>query len=340
MSGLLIDSERTIAVRAIANKWIMDNFPDRRRHISHSSPVPVSEYSPDCHVNILAWSGKDSVPVGVLRVNCKSANLAEGTVGDIDRRIENLAIVEWPKYPAEESHSGFYHDFIFGDGIAGAASLEDRSVDLLLTDPPYGISNPYTCESQVPRRMRNNGRDFIMPKGHFGDWDNTFPAPDEWTTEVLPKVRGWAVIFCAHSQIGEYDAILRRHKFVAVGAMVWQKTNPVPFNHTFKPINAWESIVVGKRSGTKFNGRVVHNVFKCKSPSPHHRVHPTQKPLPLITEFVKLFSSMNDTVLDPFGGGGTTLIASTKERRKVISYENDPDVFRAAYERIASENLP
>ena len=64
-------------------------------------------------------------------------------------------------------------DFEFrrGDGIEGALQLADKSIDLLLTDPPYGISKAYTCESQVPKRLRRDGTDFIMPRGNFGDWD-------------------------------------------------------------------------------------------------------------------------------------------------------------------------
>lgn len=125
-------------------------------------------------------------------------------------------------------------EFYCGDGLDAADLMQDRTVDLLLTDPPYGISRRYTCETQIPRRLRKNGSDFIMPKGFFGDWDGPID-PKAWTKRVLPKVAGWAVIFCAQAQIGEYCDILNDHKFVAVGPMVWQKTNPVPFNHKYKP---------------------------------------------------------------------------------------------------------
>ena len=83
-----------------------------------------------------------------------------------------------------------------------------------------------------------------MPKGDFGDWDKDF-SPESWTSDVLPAVRGWAVIFCAQAQIGQYEAILRAEGFNAVGTIVWHKTNPVPFNTRFKPVNAWEAGVVG-----------------------------------------------------------------------------------------------
>ena len=68
------------------------------------------------------------------------------------------------------------YEFRLADGIEAAQALDDRSVALLLTDPPYGISVAYTCEGQVPRRLRKDGRDFIMPKGRFGEWDAPFEA--------------------------------------------------------------------------------------------------------------------------------------------------------------------
>ena len=220
-----------------------------------------------------------------------------------------------------------------GDGIAAAAALS-TDVDLLLTDPPYGISRPYACEGQIPRRLRRDGSDFIMPRGHFGDWDASVD-PHAWCEVVLPKVRGWAVTFCAQAQIGVYCDIFTAAGMVAVGPMVWQKTNPVPFNHQHKPINAWEAMVVGKRPGTTFNGRLVHNVFVHKSPSPQQRIHPTQKPLPLIAELVGLFSKPDDLVLDPFAGSATTVVAARDARRDVLAYEADPAIFSAAVGRLA-----
>ena len=214
--------------------------------------------------------------------------------------------------------------------------MSDRSIDLLLTDPPYGISRRYTCEAQVPRRLRKDGNDFIMPRGYFGKWDEAID-PHEWTSVVLPKVAGWAVTFCAQAQIGVYCDIFADHGFVAVGPMVWQKTNPVPFNHKYKPVNAWEAIVVGKRPSTPFNGEMVHNVFVCKSPSPQQRIHPTQKPLPLAVKFVRLFSSAGDLVFDPFAGSATTVVAALQNDRHVAAYELEPALFVAAAQRITNE---
>ena len=180
-----------------------------------------------------------------------------------------------------------------------------------------------------------------MPKGHVGDWDEAID-PHAWTATVLPKVAGWAVTFCAQAQIGTYCDIFAEHGLIPVGPMVWQKTNPVPFNHKYKPVNAWEAIVVGKRPRTPFNGEMVHNVYVHnvyvhKSPSPQQRIHPTQKPLPLMAEFVDPFSEPNGLVFDPFAGSGTTVMAARQAARCAIGYELDPILFGLASERVETE---
>ena len=225
------------------------------------------------------------------------------------------------------------HKILLKNSIAECKKLKNKSIDLLLTDPPYGISSPYSAEKQIPRRLRKNGSDFIMPKGEFGEWDHGF-SPHSWTDIIIPKISGWVVIFCAHTQIKEYSDILLDHGFVAVGTLAWHKTNPVPFNHKFKLLSSYESAVVGKRPSTKFNGKSVHNVFTFKSPSPHHRIHPTQKPLELMQILIELFTDVGDKILDPFAGSCTTTLAAIKTKRKSISYESDMTYYNSAINRI------
>ena len=312
------------------NKWVSDNFPDHRHHISHA----VLERTSDRYiVELQKREGRKAVRLGEVCVDDGTVSFTCGNASSVMEAIEDSEECTAVEFPADQS--GSLYELRFGDGIEGTALLDDESIDLLLTDPPYSISKAYTCETQVPRRSRKGGGDFIMPKGHFGDWDNSFPPPEEWTSAVLPKVGGWVVVFCAQAQIREYSEIFESHGLVAVGPMVWHKTNPVPFNHKFKPINAWEAIMVGKRPGTKFNGHAVHNVFTHKSPSPQQRIHPTQKPVSLLLEFIDLFSDPGDLVLDPFAGSASTVVAALEKKRRCAAFESDPEIFNAAAKRIA-----
>ncbi len=327
--------EQKLKIRATANQWITSNFPNHRKFLSHASP----HYSDDDGAWETTVSTRNlnghSMSVGRLLFDADAQIVVAEHPTNIRNALQKLLTKEVIRSDFEETLVGRNYELRLGDGIGGTQLIHDYSIDLVLTDPPYGISKEYTCETQVPRRLRKDGTDFIMPRGNFGDWDAPI-SPAEWTEPILPKVRGWFVTFCAQAQIGEYCEILTRHKFVAVGTIVWQKTNPVPFNHKYKPINAWEALVIGKRPGTKFNGHVVHNVFVCKSPSPQQRIHTTQKPLPLVKEFVELFSDEGDFVYDPFAGSATTVVAAIELKRKVIAYEKDREIYQAACERVIS----
>ena len=330
---------RKLEVKAAVNDWISASLDGIRTSLALGNPCQVQLDPPRWLVPLVVKHGRSIHSVGQVhldgRLNVVQAPeraAIEKEVRGIGKRRENHG--EFSVRMSPEDFGLFY-----GDGIEGAAMLEDRSVNLLLTDPPYSISNAYTCERQIPRRLRTNGSDFIMPKGDFGSWDQNF-SPEEWTNVVIPKVCGWAVIFCAQAQIGAYVEILRSHRFNAVGTIVWHKTNPVPFNTRFKPVNAWEAGVIGKRPGTKFHGSgTVHNVFTYKSPSPQNRIHPTQKPLGLFRELTQLFSRQGDLVLDPFAGSATTVCAAIELGRKVIAFENDEGHYIAARERTSATQL-
>ena len=327
---------RRVAIRAAVNRWIGRSFPEHRSLLSHNQPTYSADEDAWAVDLVTKRNGGRSHPLGRLLVS-DTATIVSAP--DLAGFLGLLGSIEEERVPpGVDRVAGDGWELRLGDGIEAASRFDAGSVDLLLTDPPYGISRRYTCESQIPRRLRPNGSDFIMPRGHFGDWDAEVD-PRSWTKTVLPKVRGWAVTFCAQAQIGEYCDMFADHGFVAVGPMVWQKTNPVPFNHQYKPINAWEAIVIGKRPGTAFNGRLVHNVFVHKSPSPQQRIHPTQKPLPLIGEFVELFSGPGDLVFDPFAGSATTVVAARERDRRVIGYEMDPEIFGLAAERLSVEQL-
>ena len=319
-------------LKFVANTWINNSLGSSRTGVMAGNPEPDgASWIVGIH------RGKRTGPVlGKLKIDGKMRIVRAPSIARIKRELGRTTAPGRRMHASQFTAGG--HSLTRGDCLEGCKKIKDGSIDLLLTDPPYGISNQYASERQIPRRVRANGGDFIMPKGDFGAWDHDF-SPSGWTDAILPKIGGWAVIFCAHVQIKEYSDILDRHGFVAVGALVWHKTNPVPFNHRFKPLNAWETAVYGKRPGTKFNGKSVHNVFTYKSPSPQGRIHPTQKPLGLMEELIGLLTDRGDTVLDPFAGSATTTLAAINKGRKSIAFESDAACYGRAVSRLGSHVL-
>ncbi|WP_152053034.1 DNA-methyltransferase [Tautonia marina] len=84
-----------------------------------------------------------------------------------------------------------------------------------------------------------------------------------------------------------------------------------------------------------WNGGGHHAVWHCNVE--RDQVHPTQKPLRLLCDWVRLFSDPGETVLDPFAGSGTTGIACLRLGRRFIGIERDPEYFEAMCRRIERE---
>ena len=152
--------------------------------------------------------------------------------------------------------------------------IPDSSIDLIIADPPYGISKNLNCRG---KRLGTTAKlDF-----NYGDWD---VFDKEWFKIALNKTNGWIITFCAKKNIGFFITELEKNNFVAVDVVVWQKPDPVPLNAKTRFLNAWEAIVVGKKPGGTWQSNYEHNIIKFQAPKGKNRIHPTQKPLPLISK--------------------------------------------------------
>lgn len=184
-------------------------------------------------------------------------------------------------------------------------------VDLVLTDPPYGI--------QADKGFEGFGGfgGFGVPiarKQYAGNWDDTRPAPQVFS----------AIIDAAESAIifgGNYFTDI-----LPVGRQwfVWDKKNTMP---TFSDCElAWTNI---DRKSVKLLTYEYNGLIGKRE----ERVHPTQKPVEVM-QWCITSAKKPKTILDPFMGSGTTLVACAKLGRKGIGIELDPDYFDIACKRV------
>ena len=181
--------EQRLKIRASANVWLSENFPTRRKYLSHSNPqYNDSKKAWETAIETKNLNGHSEC-VGHLLLNDDAAIVYAEDVQAICAQIDKFLAEE--QAPLVEAHRriGPNYEFRLGDGIEGVGELPDKSIDLLLTDPPYGISKEYICEKQVSRRLRKDGTDFIMPKGNFGDWDGPI-SPSDWDSVRSPESEG------------------------------------------------------------------------------------------------------------------------------------------------------
>lgn len=154
--------------------------------------------------------------------------------------------------------------------------------------------------------------------------------------ELLRIAQRWVLAFCALRQLDHYAAAAGEERYIRDG--IWNRPDGTPQLTGDRPGQGAEGIAIMHRTGRKrWNAggkRAVwtHGVARAD------RVHPTQKPVPLMVELLEDFTDPGELVLDPFCGSGTTGIACLRLGRRFIGIERDRKYARIARERLAAES--
>lgn len=224
---------------------------------------------------------------------------------------------------------------IHGDALKIMKKLPPRSIDLILTDPPYNVSDP----NQTIHSYEKNGRKREI-RMDFGEWDHGKIKWQDYIDDFvrLLKPNGVLVLFHEALQLGAIGLYLKdRYGFQIRHIGVWIKTNPVPQFRKVKWQNGTEFFLVATRnkgSGHHFNWRLGQSPNYFMHPVSFKRWHPTQKPEPLVEWVMKYWSFENDVVLDPFAGSGTTLVVAERLNRRWIGIEINREYCEVAVKRL------
>lgn len=196
-------------------------------------------------------------------------------------------------------------------------------VDCVVTDPPYGA---------VTHRgaLGDGGRSALV------DFDATTPEALRSTME-LARVRRWWVAFMEWRHIAALETRPPEGwEFVRFG--IWVKPNGAPQFTGDRPATGWEGVGIFHPPGKKrWNGGGHHAVWTANV---EQGPHPTMKPLPLVRRLVDLFSEPGETILDPFCGSGTSLVAARDLGRKSIGIEREEKYAEIAAKRLSQNLLP
>lgn len=228
-----------------------------------------------------------------------------------------------------------------GDCLENMRLLPSGSVDLILTDPPYNLGLFMHNRQTNLNKMRDNhfaysGWDDLT----FNEWQESMNEFFKESNRVLRK-RGSMLMFMSLIKVETLIQFAELHKFYYKTVGVWHKTNPMPRNMNLHFVNSTECWLYFINEGTTgtFNnkGKLIHDYFETSvTPLKEKRfgAHPTQKPLELISHFVKVLSSPNDVVLDPFMGSGTTGVSCEFLDRRFIGIELDQKYYEITKRRI------
>jgi site-specific DNA-methyltransferase (adenine-specific) len=229
--------------------------------------------------------------------------------------------------------------------------IPDKSIDLILTDPPYGTTQ-CKWDSIIPfepmwvelkRVIKPNGAVVLFGSEPFSSnlrMSNLKMFKYDW---VWDKVR-------AFGHLEAKNKPMKRHELITVFSF-GNSANRCKNRITYNPQGLVEVNKKRKNStdtdnlGTRKSRQVGASYFQTHTNYPNsiltfhsdkEKLHPTQKPVPLLEYLIKTYTNEGDTVLDFTMGSGSTGVACKNTNRKFIGIEMDKNYFDIAKNRIES----
>jgi modification methylase len=255
--------------------------------------------------------------------------------------------------PRGGSETPQQHRILVGDCVAEMAKLPAASVDLVFADPPYNLQ----LASDL-KRPDDSHVDAVND-----DWDKfaSFATYDAFTREWLTACRrvlkpaGTIWVIGSYHNIFRVGALMQDLGFWILNDVIWRKTNPMPNFRGRRFTNAHETLIWASREaetkGYTFNYEVMKagnediqvrsdwTIPLCTGDErlkggDGKKLHPTQKPESLLARVILSSSRVDDLVLDPFSGTGTTGAVAKHLGRRFVGIEREAKYAKAAQKRI------
>lgn len=209
--------------------------------------------------------------------------------------------------------------------------MQEHSVDATITDPPYNLGAFMQGRAHNLGNMRaNNFVDAGWDNSGVHEWEKLMTALFFELARVTRK-GGALVVFMAAIKVETIVRLAQGAGFYYKTTGIWHKTNPMPRNMNLHYINSTESwiyFINQARTGTFLNeGRALHDHIESgitPASEKRHGKHPTQKPIAVMRHFIETLTNPGETVLDPFAGSGSTLVAAAELGRVPLGIELDP----------------
>lgn len=210
------------------------------------------------------------------------------------------------------------------DCLEGIKQIDDKTIDLILTDPPY--------------KMEIHGRGFAAQRDYYKELDYgtspEFELSEEWFNQclrVLKEVN--LVIFCNKNLKLDIENWAVKNKFT-YDEIVLCKSAPAPLtNNQWLPDKEF-AVHVFRKCKVKGNYHTKRTFFVDNNYKDTEIEHPSVKPLYIIEHILKNCSVENDVVLDCFMGSGTTALACQNNNRNFIGFELNPKFIEISDRRL------
>lgn len=210
----------------------------------------------------------------------------------------------------------------------------DKSVDCIVTDPPFGLGMFKSGDATGGSRLAESA-------GHMYD-DDPATIMDMLDQVFMHCARvlkndGHAYVFFHHTKYEPVFLILRKHFGTCEETpIIWIKNTPGIGDPNTTWVYAYEPCFWVNK-GRHLVKPQAFNYLKCDTVSPNKKIHPTQKPDALLRHIISASCLPGEIVLDPFAGSGSTLVAASQLGCRFIGIEKEEKFHRAAVDRISEE---
>lgn len=233
----------------------------------------------------------------------------------------------------EIGNATLYH----GDCLEILPTLENNSIDMIWTDPPYGHKNH---DGDLNSRL-NDYRGLDQKPIVNDDQDSMRVVVDGMLTQAARILRHDCCCCCCcccgggpRPTFAWVAERLDRGGLQFFHSVIWDKANP---GLGWRYRRQHEMVMVAHRTGGKLlwadDAVAIPNVIR-KMPD-RERLHPNEKPVWFVEQFIRAHAQQGQIVLDPFMGSGTTGVACMNLGRKFIGIEIERKYFDIACERIS-----
>lgn len=205
------------------------------------------------------------------------------------------------------------------DCFEGIKRIDDKSIDLLLTDIPYGMSFQSGYRKEKHLKIEND--------------DNTDWFPD-WIKEIdrVAKNDAHLYIFCSFHKVDYFKYHIEKYRKVK-NILIWQKNNTGMGDLFGDYAPQYEMILFCSNGEKKLKGGRDSNIIKANRTQ--NNLHPTEKPVNLMEYFIEKSSNEDDIVLDTFAGSGATLIGAKNKKRNFVGFEIEPSYIPVIEKRLS-----
>ena len=231
-----------------------------------------------------------------------------------------------------------------GDCLEVMRSWPDGFVNLILTDPPYGLEynggNDLASQREASLGRGENGPPRPIDNDKREDWVKNLPLFLKEVGRLLTNP-GCCCCCCGGGGpqpiFAEMALEMDKKPLEFVQAVVWDKCNLGMGWHYRRSYEFMMVARKGSRTPWYREGKDQSNVVRIPVEIPQAKDHPCKKPLALMKKFIELHSQPGDIILDPYCGHGPVLEAAESLGRKWIGIEINPNYVKEAERRIAAE---